>query len=99
MKADSYNRFRNSVTSEIRNAKKTYYDKFLLNIRNDVKKMWNIIDKIIRPYYNKNNFIDSIIFNSKPLKDNSSIADAFNNYSSSIIIYSIIITIDSNISR
>ena len=37
--ADSYNRFRNSVTSKIRNAKKTYYDKLLLNVRNDVKKL------------------------------------------------------------
>ena len=80
----SYNRFRNSVTSEIRNAKKTYYDKLFLKVRNDVKKTWNIINKIIRPDYNKTNFIDSIIFNNEQLKDHSSIANAFNNYFSSI---------------
>ena len=42
MKADNYSRFRNSVTSELRNVKKTYYDKLLLYVRNDVKKTYNI---------------------------------------------------------
>ena len=39
--------------------KKTYCDKLLLNVRNDVKKT-------IRPVYDKTNFIYSIIFNIEP---------------------------------
>ena len=48
VKCDIYNRFRNSLSTQLRQAKATYFDKEFDKCGGNVKKTWNIINANIK---------------------------------------------------
>ena len=46
---DEYNRFRNHVTSVLINAKSDHYAKLFQTIKQNGKKTWNAINRILKP--------------------------------------------------
>lgn len=43
---NAYKKFRNKLQSDLKNAKKEYYEHLFLNIRNQPKKIWDTVNKI-----------------------------------------------------
>ena len=78
---DIYNRFRNSLTTQIRQAKATYFDKEFDKCGGNVKKTWNIINANIKNRV-KNTKIS--IQEENRLLDSSELPNKFNNYFSNI---------------
>ena len=76
-----YNRFRNYVTNRIRITKKNYFTNLFNNLKNDIKKTWNSINKLLKPGKSlKKKHIKSILFNGVIHTDPQSIANSLNTH-------------------
>ena len=85
MTRHEYNRFRNFVTKQIREAKKKYYDDLLENIRGDIKKTWGVINSVIKPdHSSKSKGIDDLICNGNVIKNPQAIAHCLNDHFASV---------------
>ena len=74
---------RNLVPNKIKQAKMQYYkDKFNNNLH-DVKSTWNVINKILKPSSKRQNDFQ-IKNDDTKLRDSTEIANAFNDYFSSV---------------
>ena len=79
-----YKRYRNYVTLKIRQAKsKFYYDKFN-NIKNNAKKTWQCINRLLGKNKNKSTCIESVKLNGETVTDKEVIANAFNEFFATI---------------
>ena len=78
---DIYTRFRNSLTTQLRQAKASHYDKEFDKCEGNVKKTWNIINANIKNRI-KNNKIS--IQEENRILDSSELPNKFNNYFSNI---------------
>lgn len=76
---EKYKRLRNLVVTEIRRAKKQYYEKLVDCHKNNSKKLWKNMKFILG---NKNQLESKteIIFNKEKVSDNIKIADKFNKF-------------------
>ena len=72
------------LANVIEEAKRTYYDKKIQKSRNKCKATWYIIKGLTNNQHSQSD-IQELIINSKHLRDQQDITDAFNNYFSSII--------------
>ena len=70
-----------NVTEE---AKRTYYDKKIQKSSNKCKATWDIIKELTNNQHSQPD-IQELIIDSKRLRDQQDITDAFNNYFSSVI--------------
>ena len=85
MERREYNRYRNFVSSSIRNAKQSYYDTLFDGIRSDIKKTWNIINSILKPdSQSKKCSINKIVHQGISHNNAESIANCLNSHFSSI---------------
>ena len=84
--SNAYSRYRNLVTSSLRFAKKKFFADLFENIKNDTKKIWSEINKIINPQKASPKVISirSLIVNNELTENPSEIANAFNEYFCSI---------------
>ena len=79
MRREAFTRYRNFVTSKIREAKKSYYEHKFFEYKNDIKKTWDLINKIVKPgHSNRAKMIKRIIVENVEYEDSLSIADKFN---------------------
>ena len=82
---DCYKHFRNHVTYQLKVAKRDYFHNLLENAKNDMRKVWNILNGLIRPQSNSNDRnIDSLIINDQTMYDNYGICDELNRHFSTI---------------
>ena len=85
MPQETYRRYKNFVTGEIRKAKRFFYEEKFAEFRGDVGDSWKLLNSVIKPYGRKtNNIIDSIVHNNEILTDSMYKGNAFNSYFSSI---------------
>ena len=68
----------------IKEAKKLYYDTKIQKSNNKCKATWEFIKKLINNHYSHTD-IQELMTDNKHLKDQQDIADAFNDYFSSIV--------------
>ena len=68
----------------IKEAKKLYYDTRNKKSNNKCKATWKIIKKLTNNHYSPTD-LQELMIDNKYLKDQQDIADAFNNYFSSIV--------------
>ena len=80
-----YNRFRNHVTNRIRITKKDFFSNIFNNLKKDIKKTWNCINKLLKPGKSlKKQSIKSILFNGVMHTDPQSIANSLNTHFASV---------------
>ena len=78
---DTYNRFRNNVTSQIRNSKKNYYLNLFEKYKSNTKATWHAINNILKPQHkSKAQSIKKLLFNNIELTENIDIANALNSF-------------------
>lgn len=76
-----YNSFRNNISKKINTAKRKYYDKLFFDLKDNIKKTWNIINSVIsRKPMKKNHNIKSLIVDGITISDDFDISEAFNNH-------------------
>ena len=80
---NTYNTYRNILTSLIHSAKKLYFDNKFEQCKNDTKKTWNLINSVLKPGRKKSS-IRKLLVNNKLITNPLDIADAFNSHFSSI---------------
>ena len=82
----AYSRYRNFVTSSLRQAKKTFFANLFEKIKNHTKSVWSEINKILNPNkcLAKVNTIKAILLDNELNEDPHDIANAFNEYFCSI---------------
>ena len=81
---NEYKKFRNDLTSALRNAQFEHHSKELDLTKHDVSKTWGVLRQIIGltgPKVSKNLKFD---YNNKIISDDTEIANAFNNFFASI---------------
>jgi len=77
----TYKRFRNFVTNEIRHSKRDYFTRKLTEYRNDTKNTWRLINNTLRPNHKTNrNRIKQILTDEGYITDDNKIADTMNEY-------------------
>ena len=76
---DMYNRFKNNVTSQLRNAEITYFSEQLETNKHDISKSWTII-KEITGLNGSNSTIANFVINDNIVSDKTVIAVEFNNF-------------------
>ena len=82
---ECYKEFRNHVTFQLKLAKKNYFHNLLQNAKNNMRKIWNILNGLIRPQTNSNNRnIDSLIINDHTINDNFGICNELNQHFSTV---------------
>ena len=55
MPEETYKRFRNLVTDEIRKAERLFYEEKLTEFRGDVRETWKFLNSVIKPNSRKTN--------------------------------------------
>lgn len=75
----TYKSFRNKVNKEIRRIKNEYFRKLFVEVKLDMKKTWQIINKAIGNKH-KQTVIDSLKLNDDVIVHGKDIAEAFNDY-------------------
>ena len=78
MTRTEYNFIRNQVTSAIRKSKQIYYQNLFTNIKNDIKKTWQTINKIMSFKCSSKKDIKELIFNDQSYNDNYEMANLLN---------------------
>ena len=77
----AFNRYRNFVTSKIRIAKEKYFEDKFDAYKSNIKRTWNLINKLINPSSNSNKCtIEKVIYNNVHISDKDEIASAFNHF-------------------
>ena len=78
-----FNRFRNILRQSIKDAKRLYFQGIFEKFKHDIKKMWSTINEKLQRKKKKTS--SNILYHDgKILKDEIEIANAFNNYFTSI---------------
>jgi len=79
---EKYKKYRNKLTKLIRAAQKSYYAERFEEIRDDVKRTWQLIRNVIDDNIgvSKSTSVDELVCNSKVVTDPKSIANKFNDY-------------------
>ncbi len=67
-----------------RRMKATYYDNLLEENKNNIKKIWNTLNRLIGKTNNKSSFPVTFQINNTPVTDRQEAAEAFNNFFSKI---------------
>ena len=76
-----YRKFRNYVTAEIRKTKALYYKNLFKSIKQDCKKTWNAINKILRPNRKSKSLLPtSVKYNNISWEGNERVCAAFNEH-------------------
>ena len=82
---ECYRGFRNHVTNRLKIAKKNYFHNLLEQARNNMRKIWNILNGLIRPDYNsKKRKINSLIVDGETIDNNNDISNVLNQHFSTI---------------
>ena len=77
---ESYARYRNFVTSQIRVAKKTYYANKFSEYKNNARETWKIINSVIGKKSRSNTSIKKLIFENNPYENSIDISNLLNNH-------------------
>ena len=80
----AYNLFRNRVTREIKKAKTAYYKKYFETNLSNMKKTWQGIKEIINLNNKGGPKISQLVYEGKLIKTNEGMANAFNDFFTSI---------------
>ena len=78
-----YKQYRNTVRNEIRKAKREYYHTLFDKVKNDLKGTWKIINTVLNKTKKKDK-CEKLKKNNAIIDNKQQIADAFNEYFSSI---------------
>ena len=82
---ECYKEFRNHVTYQLKVSKQNYFHNLLQQARNNMRKVWNILNGIIRPQTKSNNLnIDSLLIDGRKIHDNNVICNELNQHFSTI---------------
>jgi len=84
MTRQAYCRYRNMVTSEIRNKRKLYYSSKFLNLKNNLRGTWRLINEVIKPNVDKNTNNFKLFHDGSTVTNSQEVATVFNNYFSTI---------------
>ena len=80
-----YTRYKNILTSCLRQAEEQYYKELLADEKQNLKTMWNIFGKVINPTkVKKENLIRQLKDNNRTITGNYEIANFLNSYFSSV---------------
>ena len=77
------NRYKNCLNSIIRRAKNTYYNNVFVNCKNNVRKSWDVLKKLMCKT-NDRKSIKSIIINNNVINCEHDISNAFHDYFSTV---------------
>ena len=75
---------RNMVKTEIKNAKKNYYQSYFEKYKKTTSKIWEGIRSIVNINYKKKSFPNALSEGDKIIKDPQKIANSFNNFFTNI---------------
>ena len=75
-----YKKYKNCLTSILRNAEKHYYTEQLLMVKRDVKSTWRFLNNIISKKKKSQNYTGSFIKAGKLTNDKSEVAQGFNDF-------------------
>ena len=82
---ESYKRFRNFVTNKIKESKYDYFDNLLKQVKNNMKKIWTVINGLIKPNYNRNErLIKSLLIDGEIFEDDCTISNLMNQHFATI---------------
>ena len=81
---ESYKIYRNMYNKIRRKAKSSYLHKLIVDNRNNSKKLWGILNKILGKTKNKKDMTDEMIVNGVKESNSKAISDAFGKYYSEI---------------
>ena len=79
-----YNRFKNFVTSQIRNSKKTYYRRQFELYKDNIKNSWRLVNSIIRPKGSSNNPVNKLVVDGNIYEGEGEMSEIFNDFFTSI---------------
>lgn len=79
-----YKKYKNKLTSILRENKKEYYTKLLNSKRNDIKGIWNVLNMVIGRASNSSCYPEYFVDSDKTIRDKEEIAKGFNNFFSNI---------------
>ena len=82
---EQYKQYRNALNNNIKQLKQTYYINLFTSFKNDITKMWKIINQLSNKNL-KNNNIEHIIHNNTTISRTSDIAELFNKFFINIAI-------------
>lgn len=77
---NKYKKYKNKLTNIMRICKKEYYCKILENNKNNIKKIWNILNSIIRNGTRQVNYPQYFIDNDKNINNMDDVVNSFNNF-------------------
>jgi len=77
---DNYKRYKNMLTTVLRNAEKLYYENRFTEIQDDIKSTWKLIKSLINDNKPKNESVDELSINGQVILDKQIIAHKFNEY-------------------
>ncbi len=81
-----YKMYKKILYKVCREAEANYFSSLLIDTKNSVKKLWDILGPMIKPDKSRKNknFINKLVFGDKVITDDTSIANTFNEYFVSI---------------
>ena len=77
------NKYKNILTSVIRNAKSNYYNDVFLRCKGNIRKTWSFIREISGKQNSKHD-IKSLIFDNRIVNSHGEMAEIFNNFFSTV---------------
>ena len=82
---DEFKQYRNYVTCKLREAKKLYFQNIFNEMRGNMKKMWTVINGLVKPGLNRNNnLIKSLLINGVILDDPTQVCNILNEHFSTV---------------
>ena len=81
---EKYKQYRNLFQRIKRHAKRTYYQNKCVEFKNDTKKLWSIINNVVKTKHDKSNVIDYLKNNSVIERNPDKIAEQFGKYFSNV---------------
>ena len=82
---DEYKGFRNFVNRQNTLARQNYFTNLLNNVKNNMKKTWSILNKIVKPNSDRSKpFIRKILLDDQIFEEDIDISNVFNKHFSSI---------------
>ena len=82
-KKTDFNKYRNTLSETITNAKRVYYNQIFDRYKYDMKKNWNIISETLNRKM-KNSIPETMTINGQDCSDKGTIAESFNTFFASI---------------
>ena len=82
-KKTDFNKYRNTLSKTITNAKRVYYNQIFDRYKYDMKKTWNIISETLNKKV-KNPIPETMTINGQDCSDKGTIAESFNTFFASI---------------